>query len=117
MKVYTYAKCSTCRDAVKWLKGRAVAFEEVPIKESPPTKAELRAVVAALGGNLKRVFNTSGMEYRKLGLAERWGTLSEDEALGLLTNNGMLVKRPLVVGSGFGLAGFDPEVWAETIPT
>src|ERR1700733_1056767 len=103
MKVYTYAKCSTCRDAVKWLKGQGISFEEVPIKESPPTKAELRAVVAALGGNLKRVFNTSGMEYRKLGIAERWDTMSEDEALGLLTTNGMLVKRPLVVGKGFGL--------------
>ena len=117
MKVYTYAKCSTCRDAVKWLNGRGIAFEEVAIKETPPTKVELRAVVAALGGNLKRVFNTSGLEYRKLGIAERWATMSEDQALELLTSNGMLVKRPLVVGKGFGLAGFDAETWAETIPT
>jgi len=115
MKVYTYAKCSTCRDAVKWLESHGVAFEELPIKETPPTKAELRAVVTSLGGNLKRVFNTSGMEYRKLGIAERWDQMSEDEALGLLTNNGMLVKRPLVVGNGFGLAGFDPEAWASAI--
>jgi len=114
MKVYTYAKCSTCRDAVKWLRQHKVEFNEVPIKETPPSKAELKAAAQALG-SLKRVFNTSGLEYRRLKLAERWDHLSEDEALRLLGENGMLVKRPFLIGEGAILTGFDPAVWATTL--
>jgi arsenate reductase len=115
MKVYTYAKCSTCREAVKWLHGHGILFQEVPIKETPPTKAELKVAVAALGGSLRRVFNTSGLEYRRLKIAERWDHLSEDEALGLLTANGMLVKRPFLIGTGVALTGFDPAGWAAAL--
>jgi arsenate reductase len=114
MKVYTYAKCSTCRDAVKWLRERQIAFSEMPIQESPPTKTELRAAIVALG-SLKRVFNTSGLEYRRLKLADRWDQLREEEALGLLTSNGMLIKRPLVIGAGIALAGFEPTAWSEAL--
>jgi len=114
MKVYTYAKCSACRDAVKWLNQHGIEFNEVPIKETSPSKAELKAAIEALG-SLKRVFNTSGLEYRRLKLAERWDHLSEDEAFRLLGENGMLVKRPFLIGKGVILTGFDPAVWAAAL--
>lgn len=112
VKVYAYAKCSTCRDAAKWLRDHGVEFEERPIKETPPTREELARMVAAHGGNLRKVFNTSGLEYRKLGLADRLDTLAPAEAFPLLQKNGMLVKRPFVLGDGVALVGFDPTGWA-----
>lgn len=115
LKVYAYAKCSTCRDAAKWLRDHKVAFEELPIKETPPARAELARMVAAHGGNLRKVFNISGLEYRKLGLADRLDTLTPAEAYPLLEGNGMLVKRPFVLGEGVALVGFDPKAWAEAL--
>jgi arsenate reductase len=109
--LYTYAKCSTCRDAVAWLRERGVAFEEKPIYETPPSKAELRAMLVHQGGELKRLFNTSGLEYKALDLKTRFPSLREDEALSLLASNGKLVKRPFLVAPGFGLVGFKDEVW------
>jgi arsenate reductase (glutaredoxin) len=109
--VYTYAKCSTCRDAVKWLRIRGVKFVEKPIYETPPGIAELRRMVAFQDGNLRRLFNTSGIEYRALGLAPKLPAMSLDDALHLLAGNGRLVKRPFVLGDSFGLVGFDPAAW------
>lgn len=111
--VYTYGPCSTCRDAVKWLRAHKVAFEEKPIRDTPPSVPELRAMLGFQKGELKRLFNTSGQEYRALGLAAKWPTLSEADALKLLTGNGMLVKRPFVLGAKDGTVGFDPDVWQE----
>ena len=69
-------------------------------------------MVAALGGERRRLFNTSGLEYRRLKLAERLGAMGDEEAFGLLENNGMLVKRPFVLGDGVGLVGFDEAAWS-----
>jgi arsenate reductase (glutaredoxin) len=111
--VYTYAKCSTCRDAVKWLRAREVKFVEKPIYENPPGVAELRRMLAYQDGNLRRLFNTSGIEYRALGLATKLPMMTQDDAFRLLSTNGRLVKRPFVLGDSFGLVGFDPAAWSE----
>jgi len=110
--VYTYANCSTCRDAVNWLRACRVEFVEKPIYETPPTVAELRRMLAFQGGNLRRLFNTSGQVYRELGVRAKLPAMTEADALALLAGNGRLVKRPFVLGEAFGLVGFDPEIWA-----
>jgi arsenate reductase len=111
--VYTYTGCSTCRDAVKWLHAKNVAFVEKPIRETPPSATELRHMLAQQNGNLRRLFNSSGLEYRALKLSEKLSTLSEVEALSLLASNGRLVKRPFVLGESFGLVGFDQAAWSK----
>lgn len=116
MKVYTLAKCSTCREAVKWLRARGVAFEERAIRETPPTLTELRAMLAAQGGQMRRLFNTSGIEYRAQGLAEKLDGLAEAEALKLLASNGSLVKRPFAIGDGVALVGYDEAKWVAAFP-
>ena len=113
LTVYTYAQCDTCRKAVKWLKEQGIAFEERPIRQTPPTVNELRAVLVANGSVLRKLFNTSGRDYREQKLGETLPKMSEAAALKLLSDNGNLVKRPFVVGSNVGLVGFDPKVWAE----
>ena len=110
--VHVYARCSTCREAVKWLRARGAAFVERPIVEEPPSLAELRRMLGFQQGNVRRLFNTSGLEYRAQGLAARLPLLTPDEALALLAGNGRLVKRPFVLGADFGLVGFDAAKWA-----
>lgn len=115
IRVYTYAKCSTCQKAVKFLRARGVAFTEIPIREQPPTPEELRALLAAQGGQIRRLFNTSGQDYRKLGLKDRLARMDETEALCLLSSQGMLVRRPVLIGNGKALTGFDPTAWARAL--
>ncbi|MBB5351769.1 arsenate reductase [Haloferula luteola] len=114
MKVYVYRGCDTCRKALKWLAAQGVAFEEIAIREQPPSVDELRQVRDALG-DLKRLFNTAGGDYRALGLKDRLPGMSEDEAFELLAENGNLVKRPFVVGEGFGWTGFKEEEWKQAL--
>jgi arsenate reductase len=113
--VYTLAKCSTCRAAVKWLQEQGIAFVEKPIRETPPGRPELQAMLAAQGGELRRLFNTSGLEYRALGLTSQLPQMTENEALRLLAGNGMLVKRPFLLGPGVALVGFKEQAWAEAL--
>ena len=115
LKIYTLAQCSTCRDATKWLRARGVGFEERAIRETPPTLAELRTMLAAHDGNLRKLFNSSGLEYRALKLAEKLPAMSEAEQLALLAVNGSLVKRPFLVGAGVALVGFDEKKWAAAL--
>jgi arsenate reductase len=114
---YTYAKCSSCREAGKWLRAHRIEFVERPIFDTPPSLPELRRMLVFQGGNLRRLFNTSGLEYRALALAARLPTLTEPEALALLAGNGRLVKRPFLLGEKVGLLGFDPKVWAAALRT
>ena len=113
LTVYTYANCDTCRRAVKWLRAQGIHFTEKPIRETPPSPVELRAVLAHLGGAdaLRKLFNTSGQDYRALKLGEKLPAMGEAQALALLAGNGNLVKRPFVVGERCGLTGFDEKVW------
>jgi arsenate reductase len=115
LTVYTLAQCSTCRDAVRWLQARGLDFDEKPIRETPPTKTELRTMRAAYAGEVRRLFNSSGIEYRALGIAAKLPTLSADEALDLLAGNGRLVKRPFLVGPGVALVGFDAAKWGAAL--
>jgi arsenate reductase len=115
LRVHTYAKCDTCRKAVKFLRAQGVAFEEIPIRETPPTRAELRTMLAAQGGQLRKLFNTSGGDYKALGLSTKLPTLSEAEALNLLAGNGNLVKRPFALDDGVALVGFDEATWCAAL--
>lgn len=115
LKIYTYANCDTCRRAVKWLAAQGLAFDERPIRETPPTPAELRAMLKAQDGELRKLFNTSGRDYREQKLGEKLPALGEAQALALLAANGNLVKRPFLLGGGAGLVGFDEKVWTERL--
>lgn len=116
MKLYTYQACSTCRNAVKWLHARGIAFDEVPIRETPPSIAELRAMLAARG-DLRLLFNTSGLDYRALGLKDKLPAMSKDEALKLLSETGNLVKRPFAIDAkrGVHLTGFKEDEWEKAL--
>jgi arsenate reductase (glutaredoxin) len=110
VKVYEYEGCSTCRKALKFLDARGVAYQAVPIVETPPSKAELKTMLKH-AGELKRLFNTSGVLYREMGVGEKLKTLSEDDALALLAKHGKLVKRPFVLLKDRGLLGFKEDEW------
>lgn len=111
MKVYCYAKCSTCKKALKWLEQEGVAYELYDIKEQNPSREELAAWHAMSGLPLKKFFNTSGLQYKALGLKDKLPAMSEAEQIALLATDGMLVKRPLLIGDAFVLAGFRPADW------
>ena len=111
LKVYCYNRCTTCRKALKWLEDHGIAHTVVDIKTEHPNEAALRAYYRQSGLPLKRFFNTSGIPYRELGLSKKLPDMSEDEQLRLLASDGMLVKRPLLVGDGFILTGFKEAEW------
>ena len=111
MLVLVYRKCSTCLKALKWLEERKVEFAERSIVEENPTYEELKAWYAKSGLPLKKFFNTSGLLYKELGLKDKLPGMSEEEQLQLLATNGMLVKRPLVVGDELVLCGFREKEW------
>lgn len=114
LKLYAYQGCSTCRNAIKWLKQHDIAYNEIAIRETPPSVAELRAVLDACGGDLRRLFNTSGMDYRALGMKDRLPTMTTEAALKLLAANGNLVKRPFALDEAekVFLVGFKDDEWA-----
>lgn len=109
--IYTYAGCGACRQAVSWLRARGIPFTEKPVRQTPPTAAELRRMLKFQEGNVRRLFNTSGQDYRARGLSARLPAMTEAEALELLAANGSLVKRPFVLGPDFGLVGFRAAAW------
>ena len=115
LTVYIYQKCSTCRDAIKWLDQHSVEYTAKPIRETPPTRKELETALKLMNGQIRRLFNTSGMDYRAQGLAERLPGMADDEAIALLTSNGNLVKRPFAIGGGVALAGFNPDPWSKAL--
>ncbi len=106
-----YPACSTCQKARRWLKAAGVPFESRHIKEQNPTAAELREWQARSGLALRRFFNAGGALYRSLQLKDKLPGMSEAEQIGLLAADGMLVKRPLLVGEDFVLAGFREAEW------
>lgn len=107
-----YAGCSTCRRAEAFLRSAGVSFEARDIKGENPTGEELLRWREMSGLPLKKFFNTSGQSYRALGLRDKLPALPEEEQLRLLASDGMLVKRPILVGEGFVLVGFREEQWA-----
>ena len=115
MLVLAYRKCSTCNKALNWLEEHNIEFEERPIKEQNPTYEELKAWHQMSGMPLKKFFNTSGLLYKDMQLKDKLPQMTEEEQLRLLSTDGMLVKRPLVVGEDYVLTGFKEKEWAEKI--
>lgn len=111
--VYTYKNCDTCRKAIKWLAAQGLAFEERPIRDTPPSTAELRAMLGHLGGERRRLCNTSGGDYRSEKLGDILDTLSETDFLARLAANGNLIKRPFLLRAAppLGLVGFNDVAW------
>jgi len=109
-----YPKCSTCQKAKKWLESNHIEFEDRHIVENNPTEEELTAWVKESGYPVKRFFNTSGLKYKELGLKDKLPAMSEEEQIRLLATDGMLVKRPLIIGDKI-LAGFREKEWTEAL--
>ena len=109
--VLEYPKCSTCKKALKWLEENEVPFTKRHIVEENPSEQELTEWYHKSGLPLKKFFNTSGLQYKALGLKDKLTAMSEDEQLALLATDGMLVKRPLLVGEDFVLTGFRAAEW------
>ena len=115
MLLMEYPRCSTSNKAKKWLDDHDVKYEARHMVDNNPTYEELKKWYKDSGLPLKNFFNTSGMLYRELSLKEKLPTMSEDEQLKLLATNGMLVKRPIVVGADFVLVGFKEKQWQEVL--
>lgn len=115
MKFYGYKKCSTVKKAKKWLIENNINFEEIDLVDTPPTKEEIKKIYEDSGKELKKFFNTSGVKYRELGLKEVLKTASEDEMLDLLSSDGKLIKRPLLVDNKTVLIGFKEEEYKENL--
>ena len=113
MLVLVYRKCSTCQKALKWLEEKNVEFTERPIADENPSYDELKEWYTKSGLPLKKFFNTSGLMYKDMGLKDKLPSMSEEDQLKLLATNGMLVKRPLVVGDDYVLVGFKEKEWEE----
>ncbi len=115
LKFYAYKNCDTCRKAIKHLDEKGVGYELIPIREQPPTKAELKTMLANHDGNIRKLFNTSGGDYKDLNLKEKLPNMSKKDAIDLLSKNGNLIKRPFVIFGDRGLVGFKEKEWGERI--
>ena len=110
-----YPKCTTCQKAKAWLDSRGFSYELRDIKSHNPSEAELRSWHALSGLSLRKLFNTSGLQYKALGLKDKLPAMSEAEQFSLLASDGMLVKRPILVGADFAFFGFKEADWAEKL--
>ena len=114
MKFFSYNKCGTCRKAKKFLDARKVSFNEIDITETPPSKSILKKAIKSKG--MKKLFNTSGEQYKKLSIKDKIGSMTEAQAIELLSSNGRLVKRPIAVDGNRITVGFDEveykNVWS-----
>ena len=110
-----YLKCTTCQKARTWLDAQGVSYEVRDIKLQNPSAEELRQWWQRSGLPLKKFFNTSGLQYKALGLKDKLSAMSEEEQLELLSTDGMLVKRPLLIGEDFVRVGFRQPEWEETL--
>lgn len=115
MEFICYSKCTTCQKARKWLEEKKVVFTERPIKEQNPTLEELKEWHRRSGLPLKKFFNTSGLLYKEMQLKDKLPEMSDEEQYALLASDGMLVKRPLLVGDDFVLVGFKEAQWQEKV--
>jgi len=109
--VYCYSKCSTCKKALAYLNEKNIPYALRDLKTEHPGYEEIKALYEKSGLPLKRFFNTSGLQYKALGLKDRLSDMPEEEQLQLLASDGMLVKRPLLIGDAFVLPGFKEAEW------
>lgn len=110
-----YPKCSTCQKAKKWLDSNNIEYDERNIKDENPTKEELERFISLRGNTTKGLFNTSGVIYRSMGLKDKLSDMSLEQQAELLASDGMLVKRPLLIGENLVLAGFKEKEWQEAL--
>lgn len=110
-----YPKCTTCQKAERWLKEKGVGYESRHIKENNPTAEELKAWITASGLPVRKFFNTSGLLYKEMQLKDKLGSMSEEEMITLLAADGMLVKRPLLVGENTVCVGFKEAEWEKAV--
>ena len=108
-----YPKCSTCQKAKKWLEQNNIEFKDRHIVESNPTKEELKKWIKQSGYDIKKFFNTSGMKYKELNLKEKLPNMTDDEKIQILSTDGMLVKRPLIITDDLILVGFREKEWEQ----
>lgn len=110
-----YPKCSTCQKAKKWLDSQGVVYKARDIVLENPKEEELKSWLKKSGYELKKFFNTSGLLYKSMNLKDKLADMTEEEKLQLLATNGMLVKRPILIGEDFVLTGFREEEWSKKI--
>jgi arsenate reductase len=119
MKVYEYKNCSTCQKALKYLDSKGVKYERLPIVDQPPTTSELKQMLEYIkkdGGTFKKLFNTSGQQYRELGISDQLKNgMTEAEAIRLLSTNGKLIKRPFLLTGKNGTVGFKQDEWSKIV--
>ena len=115
MNFVCYPRCTTCQKAQKWLDEHGVQYKIRDIKEDKPSYEELKTWLASSGLPVKKFFNTSGLLYKSLNLKDKLPTMSEDECLKQLSADGMLVKRPLLIGEGVTLVGFNGVEWEKAL--
>lgn len=110
-KIYEYSGCSTCKKALKFLDSKKIAYEKINITSTAPNKSELQKMLRFYAGDLRKLFNTSGLVYKEMKLSEKLPIMQEADAISLLEKNGRLVKRPFLLGNDFGLVGFKEDEW------
>ena len=111
MKLYSYSNCGTCRKAIKDLEAKKIKFEVIDITEQPPSKKVLKFVIKEKG--LSKIFNTNGVQYRKLKIKDKLKTMTEAEAIDLLASNGKLIKRPIAVDKNKITVGFNADEYKQ----
>ena len=111
MKIFHYPKCSSCRNALKFLRDKGLEIEEFDISNQTPSATQLRQMLTFYQGDIKKLFIVSGQKYRELQLKDKLSCMSHQEAISLLGSEGMLIKRPFLIGDGFGLVGFKKDEW------
>ena len=113
--IYTLKTCDSCRKATKWLRENEISYEEIAIRERAPTLIELERALTDLDGDIRKLFNISGQDYRAQNLKEKLPTISKEEALALLNSNGNLIKRPFLTSNNTTLIGFNQAAWSAAL--
>ena len=111
IKVYEYKNCGTCKKALTFLDEKNISYEKFPIRETPPSEKEINSMIEKYKIDPKKLFNTSGGDYREQNIKEKINTLNQKQIVSMLSKNGNLIKRPIVISESFGLVGFKEEEW------
>ena len=111
MKMYEYKGCGTCRKARAFLEANGIEVDLIPIRETPPSKKELKTMMASVDSS-RKLFNTSGGDYKAMNLKDQLPGMSEGDMIDLLASNGNLIKRPFLIGDGVALVGFKEDQWS-----
>ncbi len=114
LKIYEYKKCDTCRKALRFLDENKISYEALNITTTPPSKKEIETMLGYLG-DARKLFNTSGLVYKEMKLSEKIPQMKPEAMIRLLAGNGRLIKRPFLLGEGWGLVGFKSEAWMKEL--